>query len=86
MIQLTTRAMSHLKSSSSKLNLKEDECFRLGMTQKGVTLEVDQIRDDDAIFRHGSDPLLILDPEANDSFEGLIMDFDEDSEELTFES
>ena len=86
MIQLTTRAMTHLKLSSKKLNLKQNECFRLDMTQKGIKLEVDQVRDGDAVFRHGSDALLALDPETNSNFEGLVMDFDESSKKLTFDS
>ena len=84
MLQLTDKAAVCLKSALSELDLDEDVCFRLGLTEEGVKLAVDQERPGDTNVKYRNEVLLVIDPTSADRFEGHTMDFDEATKQLIF--
>jgi len=84
MLQVTDRAALRLKSALTELHPEEGACFRLGLTETGVKLVVDQERPGDSMVTHGNDVLLVIDAGSADHFEGHTMDFDEATKQLVF--
>ena len=84
MLQLTNKAAVRLKSALSELNVEDGACFRLGLTQGGAKLVVDQERDGDTTVKYGDEVLLVIDAVSAGRFDGHTMDFDEDAKQLVF--
>jgi len=84
MLQLTESVAARLKSTLSKLDLHEGACFRLGLSEKGVTVEIDQERPGDSTVKYEEEVLIVIDSVATDRFEGHTMDYDEDTRQLVF--
>ena len=84
MLQVTDRAAARLKSALSELVLDQGACFRLGVTEEGVKLAIDQERPGDTTVKYGDDVLLVMDGTSAGRFEGHTMDFDEVAKELVF--
>ena len=84
MLQLTEKAAARLESTLAELELEQGDCFRLGLTEEGIKLAVDQERPGDATIEHGGSVLLVIDAVSAGQFEGHVMDFDEVARQLTF--
>ena len=84
MLQLTDKAAAQLKSALSGLDLEEGACFRLGLTQEGPKIVVDQERDGDTAVKYGDEVLLVIDVTSAGRFEGHTMDFNEATKQLVF--
>jgi len=84
MLQVTDKAAARLKSALSELHPDEDACFRLGVTEEGVKLVIDQERPGDSTVKYGDEVLLVIDGTSAGRFEGHTMDFDETAKQLVF--
>jgi Fe-S cluster assembly iron-binding protein IscA len=84
MLQLTDKAAVHLRGAFTELDLDEGACFRLGVTEEGAKLVVDQERSGDTIVKHGDELLLVIDAMSANHLEGHTMDYDEATERLVF--
>ncbi|MFQ5791303.1 MAG: hypothetical protein ACE5JI_12600 [Acidobacteriota bacterium] len=84
MLQLTEKAAVRLKSALLELHPDEGACFRLGVTQEGVRMVVDQERPGDTTVKYGDEVLLVIDPTSAGRFEGHTLDFDEAAKQLVF--
>ena len=84
MLQITDRAAQRLKTTLSELELDENACFRLGVTQEGVKIVIDQERPGDTTVNYEGEVLLVMDPASADRFYGRTMDYDEEAAQLVF--
>jgi Fe-S cluster assembly iron-binding protein IscA len=84
MLQLTDKAAVRLKAALSELEVDEGSCFRLGMTQEGVKIVIDQERPGDSTIEHDQEVLVVIHGASADQFEGRTMDFNEESDQLVF--
>ncbi len=84
MLQLTGRAAKRLKKALTDLDSQEDTCFRLGVTQEGVKMVLDQERPGDTTVKYEDEVLVVMDPASAGRFEGRTMDFNETTEQLVF--
>jgi len=84
MLQITDNAAVWLKSALAELDLDEGACFRLGLTEEGVKIVVDQERPGDISVTHDDDVLVVMDSVSAGRFEGHTMDFDEAARQLIF--
>jgi Fe-S cluster assembly iron-binding protein IscA len=84
MLQLTDKAAARLKSALTELDLDEGACFRLRMTEEGVKMVVDHEHPDDSTIEHDGKVLVVIDAESAGRFEGRKMDFNEETERMTF--
>ncbi len=84
MLQLTDKAAVRLKSALTELHPDEGACFRLGVTQEGVKLVVDQERTGDTVVKYGDEALIVIDATSAGLFEGRTMDFNEADKQLIF--
>jgi len=84
MLELTDKAAAWLKAALSELHSEEGVCFRLGLTEEGVKLVIDQERPGDSTVKYGDDVLLVIDATSAGRFEGHTMDFDEAAKQLVF--
>jgi Fe-S cluster assembly iron-binding protein IscA len=82
MFQLTDKAAVHLKSTLVGLDLIEAACFRMGVTEEGVKLVVDQEREGDTTIKYDDEVLVVIDAMAADRLDGHTMDLDEATEQL----
>ena len=82
MLQVTDKAAARLKSALSELHPDEGACYRLGLTEEGIKIVVDQERDGDTAIKYGDDVLLVIDVASAGRFEGHTMDFDEAAGQL----
>lgn len=84
MLQLTDKAAVRLKSALSELHPDEGACFRLGLTEEGVKMVVDQERGGDTTVKYDDAVLLVIDAASAGRFEGHTMDFNEATKQLVF--
>ena len=84
MLQLTDKAAVHLQLALAELDPGEDVCFRLGITQDGPKIVIDQERPGDTPLTYQGQVLVVVDAGSVDRFDGHTMDFDETAEQLVF--
>ena len=84
MLQLSDEAAVRLQSALTELDLDEGACFRLGVTQEGPKIVIDQERPGDTTLTYQGQVLVVVDAGSVDRFDGHTMDFDETAEQLVF--
>lgn len=82
MVQLTDEAAVRLKSALSRVAPNEDACFRLGATEEGMKIVVDQQRAGDATVEYGGEVLIVIDAASAARCEERTIAFDEVAKKL----
>ena len=84
MLQLTEAAAVRLKSALEGLRPEEGDCFRIRVTQEGVTIVADHKCSGDITVDYDENVLVVMDAISADRLENLTMDFDEAARRLVF--
>lgn len=82
MFQVTERAGEQLKRIISQQNMEENACLRIGATEEGLRMIVDQERLGDKWVEHDGESLLLMDSATADRLCGRRMDYDETTEQM----
>ena len=84
MLRITDKAAQRLKGALSELDVSEDACFRLGMTEEGVKIVIDQERPGDTSVEYEEEALVVMDSVTADHLHGRELDYNETTGQLVF--
>ncbi len=82
MFEITDTAAQRLRKVLADVNAREEVCLRLGETQEGLRMVLDQQRPGDVAVTRDEEVLLVIDAATAGRLDGRTMDFDESTEQL----
>lgn len=84
MLTITDSAAQRLSKVLAEIDARDDVCLRLGETQEGLKMVLDQQRPGDETVKCGDDVVLVIDAATAGRLDGRTMDYNASTEQLTF--
>jgi len=84
MLEMTDGAAKRILTELSQGEEADDSCFRITVSEEGVTLTPDQERPGDTTFMHEEKVVLVMDCLTAELLQDYRLDYDESTSELFF--
>lgn len=84
MLKITDDAAKRLSKVLAEIDASDETCLRLGETQEGLKMVLDQQRPGDETVQYDEDVVLVIDAVTAGRLDGRTMDFNASTEQLTF--